>query len=180
MNSINCLIVDDEELARRLIALYIERVEGFKLVATAKNAVEALSLLEKDRIDLAFLDIQMPELSGTQLAKLLPNHIQVIFTTGYSQYALEGFELEAIDYLLKPITFERFYQATQKVKRQQVSLQPSSDKTITVKSGYDLFKITLADILYIKSDSEYIEFYLPEQKIVSHCALKKIIEILPV
>ena len=179
MSSLKCLIVDDEELARRLIASYIERIEGLTLVAAEENAVEALSILDKDKIDIAFLDIQMPELSGTQLAKLVPDHTHVIFTTGYSEYALEGFELEATDYLLKPITFERFYQAVQKVKKPKTSSKTTTDTTITVKSGYDLFKVTLSDILYIKSDSEYIEFYLPEQKIVSHYSLKKILEALP-
>jgi YesN/AraC family two-component response regulator len=116
MSTLNCLIVDDEELALRLMALYVEKVEGLTLVATAKNAIEALSLFEKDTIDLVFLDIQMPELSGTALAKLLPEHIKVIFTSGYSEDTLEDIELTAVDYLLKPITFERFYQAVQKVK----------------------------------------------------------------
>ena len=179
MSSLKCLIVDDEELARGLIASYIERIEGLTLVATEENAVKALAILEKEKIDIAFLDIQMPELSGTQLAKLLPDHTYVIFTTGYSEYALEGFELEATDYLLKPITFERFYQAVQKVKKLQIATTSSIEKTITVKSGYDLFKVTLSEILYIKSDSEYIEFYLPDKKIVSHYSLKKILETLP-
>ena len=121
MKTLNCLIIDDEELARRLIALYVEKVEGLTLVATVKSAVEALSLFEKDTIDLVFLDIQMPELSGIELAKLLPEHIKVIFTSGYSEDTLEGLHLDEVDYLLKPITFERFYEAVQKVKKRLTS-----------------------------------------------------------
>ena len=116
MSTLNCLIVDDEELARMLMAFYVEKAEGLRLVAMAKSAVEALSLFEKDTIDLVFLDIQMPELSGVELAKLLPEHIQVIFTSGYSEDTLEDLKLDAINYLLKPITFERFHEAVQKVK----------------------------------------------------------------
>ncbi len=117
MSTLNCLIIDDEELARKLIALYVEKVEGLTLVATAKSAIEALSLFEKDRIDLVFLDIQMPELSGVELAKLLPEHIQVIFTSGYSEDIIKGLHLTSVDYLLKPITFDRFYETVQKVMK---------------------------------------------------------------
>jgi DNA-binding LytR/AlgR family response regulator len=117
-----------------------------------------------------FLDIQMPEIKGTAFAKLIPSTAKIIFTTAYSEYALEGFELDAIDYLLKPIAFQRFLKAVQKVK----SEVPSFADTITIKSGYDLFKVKLDDITHIESDSEYVVFHVNGKKIMSYQSLKSL------
>lgn len=116
MKTLNCLVVDDEELARKLIALYIEKTACLSLVGTAKNSIEVLSLLKKDTVDLIFLDIQMPELSGVELARLLPAHIKIIFTSGYSKEALEETNINMVGYLLKPITFKRFQETIEKIK----------------------------------------------------------------
>ena len=116
MKTLNCLIVDDEELARKLITLYIEKTTCLSLVGTAKNSIEVLSSLKKDAIDLIFLDIQMPELSGVELAKLLPEHIKIIFTSGYSRETIEEININMVDYLLKPITLKRFQEAIEKIK----------------------------------------------------------------
>ena len=105
---LRCLIIDDEELARTLLKTYADKLGYLEVVGTYENPVEALDVAKNKEIDLVFLDIQMPDLKGTSLAKLLPDNCQVIFTTAYAEYALEGFELNAVDYLLKPITFERF------------------------------------------------------------------------
>ena len=177
MNTIKCIVIDDEELARTLLKSYIDKVDFLELVDDFENPIEAMQVLKENAIDLVFLDIQMPELKGTDFAKMIDPKTKVIFTTAYSEYALEGFELNALDYLLKPITFERFLTAVNKVKVEADSIQ--LDDTITVKSGYDLFKVKFEDILYIESDSEYVNFYTSGKKIMSHQSLKSLENSLP-
>jgi len=176
MNTIKCIVIDDEELARTLLKSYIDKVDFLELVADFENPIEAMSVLKESDIDLVFLDIQMPELKGTDFAKMIDSKTKVIFTTAYSDYALEGFELNALDYLLKPITFERFLTAVNRVK---VGNEHTIEDTITVKSGYDLFKVKFEDILYIESDSEYVNFYTSGKKIMSHQSLKSLEKTLP-
>ena len=176
MNTIQCIVIDDEELARTLLKSYIDKVEFLKLVADFENPIDAMQLLKDSNIDLLFLDIQMPELKGTDFAKMIDSNTKVIFTTAYSEYALEGFELNALDYLLKPITFERFLTAVNRVK---VDNETTIEDSITVKSGYDLFKVKFEDILYIESDSEYVNFYTTGKKIMSHQSLKSLEKTLP-
>ncbi|MBT2162354.1 LytR/AlgR family response regulator transcription factor [Zobellia barbeyronii] len=183
MEPIKCIVVDDEELARGLLKAYINRLDFLTLIAEVANPLDALQIMKEERIDVLFLDIQMPEIKGTDFAKLVPEHTQVIFTTAYSEYALEGFELNALDYLLKPITFERFLAAVNKAKPKYEDVSPekasSGKDSITVKSGYDLHKIKYEDILYIESDSEYVNFYLGDKKLMSLQSLKKLLDILP-
>jgi DNA-binding LytR/AlgR family response regulator len=139
--------------------------------------LEALQILQNQDIDLLFLDIQMPELSGTSVAKIVNPKTRIIFTTAYSQYALDGFDLNVLDYLLKPITFERFEQAIVKAKNYfQIHNQPN---TITIKSGYDLHKIRLEDILFIEGSSEYVTFQTTEKRIMSYQTLKSLEVSLP-
>jgi len=178
MATIKCLVVDDEELARSLMISYINKLDFLELSGTAENPIEAIPILQNQDIDLVFLDIQMPELKGTDFAKTISNSTKIIFTTAYSEYALQGYELNAVDYLLKPITFERFLIAVQKVK-DVVLTKTLHNETITVKSGYDLHKVRLSDINYIESDSEYVTFYTNQSKIVSNQRLKKLEEELP-
>lgn len=177
MNTIKCIVIDDEELARTLLKSYIEKVDFLELVADFENPIDAMQVLNESDIDIIFLDIQMPELKGTDFAKMIDTKTKVIFTTAYSEYALEGFELNALDYLLKPITFERFLTAVNKVKVENDSIQLND--TITVKSGYDLFKVKFEDILYIESDSEYVNFHTSGKKIMSHQSLKSLENTLP-
>ncbi|MFV1449752.1 LytTR family DNA-binding domain-containing protein [Maribacter sp. HS] len=176
MNSINCIVVDDEELARSLLITYIDKLEFLNLVGEAENPLEALSIMKEKQVDLLFLDIQMPEIKGTDFAKMLGSKTKVIFTTAYSHYALEGYELNAVDYLLKPITFERFVTAVNKVQS-----NTTIDKldTITIKSGYDLHKVKYDDILFVVSDSEYVTFHLKIKKIISNQRLKALEQELP-
>jgi DNA-binding LytR/AlgR family response regulator len=179
MSPIRCIIIDDEELARKLLETYAGKVEHLEYKASFENPLEALSFLKKNDIDLIFLDIQMPELKGTDFAELiLKSNTRIIFTTAYSEYALEGFELNALDYLLKPITFERFLKAISKFENK---LMPSKDTTgITVKSGYDLYRLEYRDIFYIESDSEYVHYHMADgKKIMSNQSLKKLEELLP-
>ena len=174
---IKCLIIDDEELARELIKSYINKTDFLELKGMFENPIEALPLLKEEAIDVIFLDIQMPELKGTDFAKLIPESIRFIFTTAYSVYALEGYDLNALDYLLKPITYERFLKAVVKTKESTTEI---TTENITIKSGYDLHKIKLNDIIYIESDSEYVNFHLSNgKKIMSYQSLKSLEKSLP-
>lgn len=172
---IKCLIIDDEELARTLLRSYAEKVDFLEVIGDFENPIEALNYVKKEQIDLVLLDIQMPDLKGTSLASMLPDSCKVIFTTAYAEYALEGFELNAVDYLLKPITFERFLQAVNKLENAD---NEETSKTITVKSGYDLHKLMLNDIYYIESDGEYVHFHMNNQKVMSYQSLKSLEKIL--
>lgn len=176
MKTISCIIIDDEELARTLLATYVAKLSYLKIKGSFENALDALPIIKNEKVDLVFLDIQMPEIRGTDFAKLLPASTQVIFTTAYSDYAIEGFELKALDYLLKPIRFERFVDA---VNRMEVSKTSEEADFITIKSGYDLNKVKLSDILYVESESEYVMFYLKNRKILSYLSLKKLENTLP-
>jgi len=159
-----CLIVDDEKLARKLIETHLAQFDNFELVASCANAIEAGNYLQKRHIDLLFLDIEMPILKGTDFFMSIPNKPKVIFTTAYRDYALDGFELNAVDYLLKPIIFNRFFVAIQKF----LSLQNSTidiPKTIKgnfifVKINRKQIKIKLNEILYIESLKNYIKIHL--------------------
>lgn len=178
MEKINCLIVDDEELARTLIESYISKLDFLQSLGSVENAMDALGILRKEKIDLIFLDIQMPNIKGTDFARMIPPATQVIFTTAYSEYALDGFEVNALDYLLKPITFERFLIAVNRFKKTNPEEEYSKDY-IVVKSGYDLHKIKYTDILFIVSDSEYVVFHTTTKKIMSHMAIKSLVKLLP-
>lgn len=176
MATINCVVVDDEELARTLLSTYIDKLDFLELVGTAENPLEAINLMKEKPVDLLFLDIQMPELKGTDFAKTVDSNTKIIFTTAYSEYALEGYELNALDYLLKPITFERFLTAVQKFEFPSEKTAPDS---FTIKSGYDLHKVNYSEILYMESDSEYVTYYLTDRKIISNQRLKVLEKELP-
>jgi len=175
---LNCIIIDDEELARTLLISYVDKLDFIISKGEFENPLEALSILKTENIDVIFLDIQMPQLRGTDFAKLVPAQTRIIFTTAYSEYALDGFELNAVDYLLKPITFERFLTAVTKLESASENSLNAS-QTITVKSGYDLHKVNFSDINYIKSDSEYVTFYTVNGKIMVYQSLKSLEDSLP-
>ena len=167
MKTFQCLIVDDETLARELIENHISQISGFEVVASCASAIEASQVLKDHHVDLMFLDIEMPVLKGTAFYKNLPNKPKVIFTTAYRDYALDGFELDAVDYLLKPIVFARFFQA---IERFQIahSAQPSHREDLSERSSTHIFvrenrkqvKIELDDILYIQGLKDYVKIYL--------------------
>lgn len=179
MKKLNCIIVDDEELARKLLENYVSKTDFIEHLASFESPLQAIPYLDEHTVDLIFLDIQMPDLSGTDFAELLKKYnIKVIFTTAYSEYALQGFELNALDYLLKPITFQRFLDAVQKYPKQEQNA--SNQQTITIKSGYDLHKVNLKDILYIESSGEYVNYYLTQgNKIMANQSLTKLSNQLP-
>ncbi|WP_347374522.1 LytTR family DNA-binding domain-containing protein [Aequorivita sp. Q41] len=177
MLKIKCVVIDDEELARTLIKNYIDKITYLECVATFENALEALSILKSEKIDLLFLDIQMPDIKGTEFAELInTTETRIIFTTAYSEYALKGYELNALDYLVKPIAFKRFLSAVEKLPKQET---PTAN-FIIIKSGYDLHKVMYQDIIYIESNSEYVNYYLENgKKIMANQSLSKLESKLP-
>ena len=175
MNKVKCIVIDDEELARTLLKSYIRKVDFLELIGSFENPIDSMSVLKENNIDIIFLDIQMPGLKGTDFAKMIDSTTRIIFTTAYSEYALESFDLNALDYLLKPIRFERFLQAVNKFKFEVTAI----DDCLTVKSGYDLHKLKYDDILYCESDNEYVVFYTIDKKIMSHQTLKSLEKSLP-
>ena len=182
--SITCLIVEDEPLARSLLTDYVKKIPSLNLVATCPDPIQAIEILKSNPVDLLFLDIQMPEITGIGLLKALPIKPMVIFTTAYSEYALEGYELDVVDYLLKPITFERFLKAVNKVQSRPVSASgkqtiPGPDDFIFVKDGTKLVKIMINDILYVEGLKDYVTIFTKTQKVVSLQRLKVLEEQLP-
>ncbi|WP_343584614.1 response regulator transcription factor [Flavobacterium sp.] len=159
---INCIIVDDEPLAVKLLENHISKIEELNLVGTAGNALEAYKLTKSKTVDLVFLDIQMPDLTGIDFLKSLKNRPKTIFTTAYREFAIEGFELEAVDYILKPITFERFFKAVERVLRENT--ESKEDEFILLKSKGLQYKILLKMILFFESQANDIKVVLKEGK----------------
>ncbi len=186
---IRCLVVDDEPLALDILEDYIKKTPFLELVKTTTSAIEGLSLVQNDSIDLVFLDVQMPELTGLQFLKIMNGKCDVILTTAYPQYALDGYDLNVTDYLLKPIAFDRFYKAVQKVlphhTNNPASLTPETTSNtanndfIFVKTEYKIQKIYLNDILYIEGLKDYISIFTKEERIITLQNMKKMEEVLP-
>ena len=184
---IRCLVVDDEAYATKIIADYIRKLPYLQLVGTTTHAIEALSTVQRGGVDLVFLDIQMPELTGIQFMKIAGNKCKVILTTAYPEYALEGFEHDVIDYLLKPIAFDRFLKAAQKawnllgagrdgdagdealVKPDPV---PADYMFIKGESKNKFLKVDYKDILFIEGLKNYVSVYTPGQRIVTYQTLR--------
>jgi len=168
---IRCIVIDDEPLAGQLLSSYAEKIEDLEVAKVFTNPLDALSFLQSNAIDLIFLDIQMPEIKGTQLAKIIDDKIGVIFTTAYPEHAVEGFELNAVDYLVKPINFQRFLSATirfKKIKSGQSHSQISDSKDlIFVKTEHRLQKVKLLDINYLKSLGDYVQIVTSNEKIMT-------------
>ena len=187
---IRCLVVDDEPLALDILADYISKVPFLKLVKTTISAIEGLSLVQNDEVDLVFLDVQMPELTGIQFLKIINGRCDVILTTAYSQYALDGYELDVADYLLKPIAFDRFYKAAQKILQKKQDNSPASAQAVQlpgytnasnfifVKTEHKIQKINLDDILYIEGLKDYISIFTKTERIITLQNMKKMEETL--
>jgi DNA-binding LytR/AlgR family response regulator len=162
-----CIIVDDEELARRLIKRHLSELGDFELVASCESAVDAIKIIQEESIDLMFLDIEMPLLKGTDFLKNLNKKPKVIFTTAFREYALEGFELNVVDYLLKPINFTRFLKAVEKFLEIANKGNESTEPNYTfVQSNKKNIKIVLEDVLYIESMKEYVRIHFKDRKVV--------------
>ncbi len=183
---IKCIAIDDEPLALDVLEDFTSKVPFLHLVRTCQSAVEALEFLHQENIQLIFLDIQMPQISGVQFLKSLEHRPKVIFTTAYSDYALEGFNLDAVDYLLKPFTFERFLKAVNKAY-QQINMQAPAPKQpsvavkdyMFVKSGYDIIKVYYQNIRYIEGLKDYVKIHTDEKIVVSLMSMKVLADELP-
>jgi DNA-binding LytR/AlgR family response regulator len=184
-----CLVIDDEPLARDLMRSHIEKLENIEIVAECGDAMKALQELRNQPVDLMFMDIQMPQITGIEFLKTLKHPPKVIITTAYREYALDGFELDVVDYLLKPITFERFlksinkyYQLTQEEIQNiapAASFSLAEDAFIYVKENKKVIKLHLDEILYIEGLSEYIQIYTARRKIITKTSMTNIHEKLP-
>lgn len=180
---IKCLIVDDEPMARDVIRRYIEKVPTLQIAGEHGNAIDAMLFLQQTPVDLLFLDIQMPHLNGTDFVKSLRNPPKIIFTTAYKEYALEGYELDAVDYLLKPIRFDRFLRSINKAFPQErdpsfvEKVAPEKTKTsgfIYLKSERKMIKVFLHDINYIESARDYIKVYTENGTIITRQTISSI------
>lgn len=171
--NIACLIVDDEAIAREVITTHLSKIGNINIVASCSSAMEAFNVISNHRIDLVFLDINMPEISGISFAKSINKNIKIIFTTAYRDYAVEGFELQAVDYLLKPISFERLLKAVNTYFEVYAnSKNPKSSETennhfMFVRSDRRMFKIDFDNIIYIESFSDYIKIHLADKTIIT-------------
>lgn len=181
---LKCVAIDDEPLATELISTYISRFPDLELLQTFEDAVSGAEYLQKTPVDLLFLDINMPDISGIDLARALDRKPMIIFTTAYKQFAYEGFELEAIDYLLKPVDFERFGKAIQKAvdyhQYKNNTLPLTDDASIYVHSEYRMIKIVLKSIEYLESMEDYVKIHLENlPPVLTLMPLKKMLEKLP-
>jgi DNA-binding LytR/AlgR family response regulator len=171
--NIACIIVDDESIAREIIATHLTKIAHITVVASCSNAMEAFNIINNRRIDLVFLDINMPEISGISFAQSINSNIKIIFTTAYRDYAVEGFELQAVDYLLKPISFERLLKAVNTYfdvysrNQNDTKNEKEYNPFMFVRSERIMVKINFSDIIYIESFSDYIKIHLPNKTIIS-------------
>lgn len=182
---INCVIIDDEPLAREGLANYVREVDFLTLSGTGENPLELLPLLDRQTIDLVFLDIQMPKMNGIEFLKILQKPPMVVITTAYPSYALEGFQLNVLDYLLKPVTFERFFKAASKARDYHRLLMKSlsNDTAVTepddyffIKCGSKYEKIPFEEILYVEGMQNYVNIYTLKGKYVTMLSLKSLEE----
>ena len=177
-----CLIIDDEPLARQLMESHVRQVKSLHLAGTCETAIEAFDWLHREEIDLLFLDIQMPGITGFNFLKSLKHPPKVIFTTAHMEYAVEAFELEAVDYLLKPITFERFIKAIQKIDTQKEPPLPQAQSAVDaifIKVQKRLMRIAYPDIFYIEGFGDYIKVVTANAVHTSYSSLNKMEELLP-
>jgi DNA-binding LytR/AlgR family response regulator len=184
-----CLVVDDEPLARDLIRSHVEKLENFEVVAECSDAIQAFQVLREHQTDLIFMDIQMPQITGIDFLKTLKHPPKVIITTAFREYALDGFDLDVVDYLLKPITFERFLKAINKfylTTQDEIQPAPANYSTpnneeayIYIKENKKVVKVYLNEILYIEGLSEYVQIYTQKKKIITKTSMTHMEEKLP-
>lgn len=182
----NCIIIEDQPPAQRILKKYMEDMGTLKLKGTFADAMQAMEFLKDEQVDLIFLDIHLPKMSGIELLKSMQKLPPVILTTAYADYALESYEFDVVDYLLKPFSFQRFVKAIGKVQSRKEDSRPltagkespATPSEIFIKSGYEHIRISLDDIIYIKSDADYSEIFLSQRKYLSSEPLRKWLEIL--
>lgn len=183
--NISCLIVDDEAIAREIISTHLAKIDNIDVIASCKNAMEAFKVISNNKVDLVFLDINMPDISGISLAKSINRDIKIIFTTAYRDYAVESFELQAVDYLLKPISFERLLKAVNtyfevySVSKKQEQEEIETNNFMFVRSERRMVKVDFDAIIYIESFSDYIKIHLAQEILVTRETISAIEAKLP-
>jgi DNA-binding LytR/AlgR family response regulator len=179
---ITAIAIDDEPIALDVIKTHAANIPFMELKATFLSATEALGWLQKNKVDLVFLDIRMPDLTGIEFASLIPKTVYVVFTTAYPEYAVKGFDLAAADYLLKPVSLSRLLQACTLVQERiaNKSQQPESTQSLFVKDGYNLVKINIPDITYIEAGDNYLSIYEGKKHTLTRMTLSEMLEKLPV
>lgn len=183
---LNCLIIDDEPIARKLLQEYIEETDFLTLVGTAENPVKATGLLNDLQVDLIFLDVNMPKMNGFQFLRSANNLPMVIMTTAYGQYALDGFEMAVVDYLVKPFSLDRFIKASQKALKlktledKQKPLEKSTEEYFYVKCDNKIERVNYSDLVYVEAMANYVTLYTTTKKLVVYLTIKGIQEKLPV
>ncbi len=185
---VTCVIIDDEPAAIEVLTDFANRTPNLSLLRTFRDPLQALSFLTDTKVDLIFLDINMPELNGMELLKVLIHPPLVIFTTAYTEYAIESYEKNAVDYLLKPVTFERFLISVNKAQSRLTSTNPETSNTtpssntneeiIYLKSGPKTHRIALNEVRYLEKDGHYISFYLRDNKVVARLSMKDVFEVI--
>lgn len=186
-NTIKCLIVDDEPPAREIIRRYVKDVPTLELVGECANALQAFALLQQQQVDLMFLDIRMPQLNGTDFLKTLKNPPKVILTTAYSEYALEGYELDVVDYLMKPISFDRFLKAVNKAYQQTtvksdpipITEEKKNGSFVYFRADRKMVKVMLQDIFYIESMKDYVKVFTTNGMIITKQSISSVEAMLP-
>lgn len=183
-NIITCLIVEDEPLAMQLMEDYIRKLPMLQLKGKCYDALEAMELLKRQKVDVIFLDINMPALSGLEMAALIPKDQRIIFTTAYAEHALDSFSFHVIDYLLKPVSFKRFLQAIQKLQLQIFPPEPieatvKEPDLLFIKSGRTVIHIRFSDILFIEAHKEYLQIHAKDQKHLVYKRMKDMAASLP-
>ncbi len=180
--SLSCIIVDDEPLAVKLLESFVTKTPDLELLAFFTDSVEAINAVREQRPDLLFLDIQMPDLNGMELARMLPEGTRIIFTTAFKEYAFESYEVSALDFLLKPIRYNKFLAAVEKARKSSENHQPSTvNSTLFLKVDSEYRQINIADIIYVAGMKDYVMFYLDGEKrpLVTHLTMKSVEEMLP-
>lgn len=172
------IIVDDEPKAITLLRSYLEHFRQIEVVATFRNGLKAFEWLNQERVDLVFLDVNMPHISGIDLSRLLPSSTKVIFTTAYSEYAVESYEVQAVDYLLKPISFERFAKAVSKVLADQSTVEEETE-LVLVKSGSEIHQLRISDLLYLEKDGNYLTYHTSERRVLARSSVADALLTLP-
>lgn len=173
------IIVDDEPKAIELLKSYLSHFNQFELVSVFRNGLKAIEYLSHQQVDLVFLDINMPHISGLSVARMIPNKTKIIFTTAYSEFAVESYDVEAIDYLLKPITLERFTKAVTKLLVSNGSTDSTVPQAISIKSGNRIHRIKPEDIRFLQKDGNYMTYHLADRKILARQTVGEALDVLP-
>ena len=181
---LTCIIVDDEPLAVRLLESYVEKTTGLELLASFTDSIKAINAIKEQKPDLLFLDIQMPNIDGMELAHSLPEKTRVVFTTAFKEYAFESYEVNALDFLLKPIRYNKFLSAVEKAKKlvkQTPAPQPQQPNTVFIRVDSEWRNVAIDQIVYVNGMKDYVLFYLDNEPkpLITHLTMKAVEEMLP-